>query len=245
MTTAGQPRAVAVIHARGGSKRIPLKNLRELNGKPLIAYPIELCRGCEWIERIVVSTDHDGIMEAALRFGAEVPFRRPADISEDVASELVTDHALRFLLDADGVLPDLAVTLTPATPLTRSSRLDEAYAKLRAHPEWDCVTSVRSAAEHPEWMLVIDPSTGEARTLLGNPLDGEYNVSQNLRAVHYPAGAFWINRTSSFLRRPSLYGDRWGAVVLDGDEAVDIDYPDDLRRAELLTHGIARKEVNL
>lgn len=229
-------RATAIIHARGGSKRIPLKNLRTLAGKPLLAYPIELCRSCSWIDRVIVSTDDDRIMDAAQTFGAEVPFRRPPDISEDVPSELVTEHALRFLLDAGGELPELAVTLTPATPFTSAARLDEARDLLLAHPEWDAVTTVRPADEHPEWMVRIDDA-GEARTLLGNPLDGEYNVSQNLTPVHYPCGAFWINRTDAFLQRPSLYGERWGAVVLRNAEALDIDEPADLERAEALLRG--------
>jgi CMP-N-acetylneuraminic acid synthetase len=227
---------MAIIHARGGSKRIPLKNLRTLAGKPLLAYPIELCRSCSWIDRIIVSTDDDRIMDTARALGAEVPFRRPPDISEDVPSELVTEHALRFLLDADGELPELAVTLTPATPFTSAARLDEARDLLLAHPEWDAVTTVRLAAEHPEWMVRIDDA-GEAKTLLGNPLDGEYNVSQNLAPVNYPCGAFWINRTDAFLRRPILYGERWGAVVLRDAEALDIDEPADLERAEALLHG--------
>ena len=237
--TAIRPAALAIIHARGGSRRLPLKNLQSLDGKPLVAYPIELCRRCDWIDRIIVSTDHDGIMEAARQFGAEVPFRRPADISEDVPSELVTEHALRFLLDAEGSIPELSVTLTPATPLLGVERLDDAFELLLARPEWDSVTAVRRAAEHPEWMLLLDESTGQARTLLGNTLDGEYNVSQNLQAVHYPSGAFWINRTETFLRRPSMYGERWGAIVLDADEALDIDYPDDLVRAEALVRARA------
>jgi CMP-N,N'-diacetyllegionaminic acid synthase len=232
--TGTQAGAVAIVHARGGSRRIPLKNLRELDGKPLVAYPIELCLGCDWIDRVIVSTDHDGIAEAARQHGAEVPFRRPADISADVPSELVTEHALRYLEAEERVVPELAVTLTPATPLLRAEHLDEAVALLRDRPEWDAVTGVRRAAEHPEWMLYLDETSGEALTVLGNSLDGEFNVSQNLPPVHYPTGAFWINRTASFLRRPSLYGERWGAIVLDADEAVDIDEPDDLVRAEAL-----------
>lgn len=228
--------AVAIVHARGGSVRIPLKNLRELNGKPLLAYPIELCRRCDWIDRIIVSTDDDRIMEVARECGAETPFRRPADLSADVPSELVTEHALRFLLEERGAIPELVVTLTPATPLTPTARLEEAYHLLLEHPEWGAVTAVRKAHEHPEWMIRLEDN-GEARTVLGNPLDGGYNVSQNLAPTHYPCGAFWINRTSAFLERPSLYGDRWGAVVLDEQEAVDIDVPEDLVRAEALYQG--------
>jgi CMP-N-acetylneuraminic acid synthetase len=228
--------AIAVVHARGGSVRIPLKNLHKLNGRPLLAYPIDLCRACEWIGRVVVSSDDDRIINAARDLGAEVPFRRPADISEDVPSELVTEHALRFLLEREGSIPEIVVSITPATPLTRPERLDEAYRLLLSHPEWDSVTAVRAANEHPEWMVRLDGS-GEARTVLGNPLDGGYNVSQNLPPVHYPCGAFWINRTDTFLRRPSLYGERWGAVVLRAEEAVDIDVPEDLARAETLARS--------
>jgi len=229
------PRAVAIIHARGGSKRIPQKNLQELNGKPLLAYPIALCRACEWIDRIIVSSDDDRIMEVARGLGAEVPFRRPAEISSDVPSELVTEHALRFLLDVEGALPELTVTLTPATPFTPSTKLDEAYDLLLAHVEWDGITTLRTATEHPEWMIVLDES-GEGRTLLGNSLDGPSNVSQNLAPVHYPCGAFWINHTDEFLRHPSLYGRRWGAVILQPEDSVDIDEPADLERARALAH---------
>jgi CMP-N-acetylneuraminic acid synthetase len=81
---------VAIIHARGGSKRIPLKNIQVLGGKPLLAYPIELAKALQDIDRVIVSTDHPKIREIALEHGAEVPFVRPADISEDVPSELVT-----------------------------------------------------------------------------------------------------------------------------------------------------------
>lgn len=224
--------AIAIIHARGGSKRIPLKNLRVVGGKPLIAYPIDLCKRCSWIDRIIVTTDHDGIMEAAKKFGADVPFRRPGDISEDVPSELVTMHALRFLQEQEGKLPEYAVTLTPATPLTRPAQLDEAFELLQRNPEWDSVTTIRRAIEHPEWMLKRDAQTGEVVTLLGNSLDGEYNVSQNLKPYYYPGGAFWINRVPNFVAKNSLYGERWGAIILGPEDSIDIDWPADLAAAD-------------
>jgi CMP-N-acetylneuraminic acid synthetase len=223
---------VAIIHARGGSKRIPLKNLHVLGGKPLIDYPIDLCKRCGWIDRVIVSTDHDGIMEAARSRGVEVPFRRPADISEDVPSELVTLHALEFIQSETGVLPEYAVTLTPATPLTMAKHLNEAFDLLNANSAWDSVTTIRKAAEHPEWMLKREAKTGEVTTLLGNSLDGEYNVSQNLKPYYYPSGAFWINRVTSFMRKHSMYGDRWGAIIMGPEESVDIDWPADLIEAD-------------
>ena len=77
---------IGVIHARGGSKRIPLKNIKLLAGRPLIAWCIEAARGARTLDRVIVSTDHDGIAEAARAVGAEVPFRRPPALAEDVPS---------------------------------------------------------------------------------------------------------------------------------------------------------------
>jgi CMP-N-acetylneuraminic acid synthetase len=221
---------LALIHARGGSKRIPLKNIQEVGGKPLLAYPILLARAVAGVTRVVVSTDHPGIREVALAYGAEVPFVRPAEISEDVPSELVTEHALRHLIATESWQPEVCITLTPATPFTRPADVERGLDLLRKHPEWDSVVTVRRATEFPQWM--IDYEAGKlCRTLLGNPLDGEYNVSQNLRRYHYPLGAFFINRVAPFLARPSMYGRSWGAIELSAADHIDIDEPADLDHA--------------
>lgn len=222
---------VAIIHARGGSKRVPLKNLAQVGGKPLLAYPIELCKASKFISRIILSTDHDGIMETGKKWGAEVPFRRPADISEDVPSELVTLHALQTLKEKEGTWPDIAVTLTPATPFTRIEDLDKGIHMLIENNSWDAVVTVRPALEHPEWMMWLDAKKGTFSTVLGNSLDGKYNVSQNLRPAYYPAGSFFINRVSAFMQQKSLYGKIFGAVLLSQNE-IDIDTPEDLIRAQ-------------
>lgn len=222
---------VAIIHARGGSKRIPLKNLKLLGGKQLIQYPIELAKALPEIDRVIVSTDHAGIREASLAAGAEVPFVRPADISEDVPSEQVTDHALRWLRDNEGYSPELALTLTPANPLTRPEDVRKGIEMLAAHPHWDSVITIRKAAEFPQWMIDLH-ADGSGQTLLGNSFDGEYNVSQNLKRYFYPFGAFFINRVEPFLRAPSMYGKTWGCVELSPADHVDIDYPEDLVEAE-------------
>jgi CMP-N-acetylneuraminic acid synthetase len=222
---------VAIIHARGGSKRLPRKNVCLLGGKPLLAYPIGLCREAPFIDRIIVSTDDDEIMAVARDYGAEIPFRRPANISEDVPSEFVTEHALKFLRD-EGRMPDFAVTLTPATPFTKLEDLSAAFQMLMQHPDWDSVTAVRSATEHPEWILREDPESGRMGTIFGNPLDGKYNVSQNLDQFYYPTGAFWINRAANFLAKPSLYGNKWGAIRIETESALDIDTADQLHFAQ-------------
>jgi CMP-N-acetylneuraminic acid synthetase len=227
---------VAVIHARGGSKRIPLKNIKLLGGLPLIAYPIKLCKSIPAISRVIVSTDHPEIARVSKEFGAEVPFVRPADISEDVASEMVQEHAIRWLID-NGDRPDCTLTLTPATPFTKRTDVEKAISLLESHPQWDSVITVRKAKEFPQWMIDLS-SDGSGKTLLGNSFDGEYNVSQNLKKYYYPMGAFFLNRVSSFLQKPSMYGNSWGCVELDPRAHVDIDDPEDLEEANrILSSG--------
>ncbi|MFC1822874.1 cytidylyltransferase domain-containing protein [Thermodesulfobacteriota bacterium] len=222
---------VAIIHARGGSKRIPLKNIQMLGGKPLLAYPIELVKGDSKIDRVIVTTDNPKIEGTALTYGAEVPFKRPADISEDVPSELVTEHALKYLVEEEKYRPDIAVTLTPATPFTRLEDLREGIQLLLEHPEWDSVVTVRKANEFPQWMIDYEPGK-PCKTLMGNPLNGEYNVSQNLKRYYYPVGAFFVNRVEAFLKKPCLYGENWGAIELDAERHIDIDEPEELERAK-------------
>lgn len=224
---------VAIIHARGGSKRIHLKNIQILGGKPLIYYPIALARSVDRIDRIIVSTDHPEISQNALKFGAEVPFVRPKSISEDVPSELVTEHALKYLIDEESYYPEIAVTLTPTTPFTSSDDVNRGLDLLFEHPGWDSVVTVRKAEEFPQWMIEYEPGK-RCRTVLGNALDGEYNVSQNLKRYYYPLGALFINRVKKFMQNPSMYGDVWGALELNLEQHVDIDEPVDMERAQLM-----------
>ena len=222
---------VAIILARGGSKRIPLKNIKHIGNKPLIYYPIALAKKIKEIDRVIVSTDHPEISKVAVKLGAEVPFQRPANISEDVASELVTEHALRYLIDKENYEPDIVITLTPATPFTQQADLKKGIELLIQHPEWDSVTTVRKATESPHWMIDM-AADHSCKTILGNVLDGEYNVSQNLKQFYYPMGAFFINRVDRFLKNPSLYGKAWGAIELSSEKHIDIDTPEEFEMAK-------------
>ena len=130
---------VAVIPARGGSRGIPLKNLREVAGKPLI----EACLAAEPVDRTVVSTDHEGIAQVAREFGAEVPFMRPKELAGDeVTLDPVIYHAVTTLEAQDGRHIDIVLTVQPTRPLLKATTIDGAVRAL-LDGGWDSVTSVR------------------------------------------------------------------------------------------------------
>ncbi len=93
----GESSVIGVIHARGGSRRIPLKNIKPIGGRPLISYMIRAALASERLRRVIVSTDHPEIMKISLECGAEVPFVRPAKLAEDCPSEWVTRHEVEFI----------------------------------------------------------------------------------------------------------------------------------------------------
>lgn len=231
------PVAVGIIHARGGSRRVPLKNLKPLGGKPLVAWIIEAARAARALSRVIMSTDHDEIARVALEYGAEVPFRRPPDLSEDVPSEQVTQHAIRFL-DESGYRIDVAVTLQPTTPFTSGADIDACVEKLIATGA-DSVITVGPARERPEWMMRL----GERDRLI--PLQGwwrgEQGVSQSLPSLYLPNGGVYATRRDVLMIQDRIIGEDTRAVVMPMERSVDIDEAVDFVIAEAILAGRSQK----
>lgn len=142
-------RFLGIVPARGGSKSVPRKNLHPLLGRPLIAWTIESAAAAKSLDRLIVSTDDPEIAEAGRRWGAEVPFLRPAALAADDTPDLpVFQHALRALREADGYVPDAVVHLRPTQPLRTAAEIDRAV-ELWRRSGADCVKSVRPVDEHP------------------------------------------------------------------------------------------------
>jgi len=142
-------RVLGIVPARGGSKSVPRKNLHPLLGRPLIAWTIASATRAKSLDRLIVSTDDPEVAEAGRRWGAEVPFLRPAELAADDTPDLpVFQHALRALRAADGYVPDAVVHLRPTQPLRTAEEIDGAVALWRRSGA-DCVKSVRPVGEHP------------------------------------------------------------------------------------------------
>jgi CMP-N,N'-diacetyllegionaminic acid synthase len=230
--------AVAIVHARGGSRRVPLKNVKELGGKPLIAWCIEAAKGSR-LDRVIVSTDHDGIAEAAKRAGADVPFKRPADISEDVASELVTQHGIRMHEEETGKRVDLCVTIQPTTPFVRASDINALLDLMERHPEFDSALTVGPVHHRPEWMY-RRAENGGLTSYKGILVQGEMGVTQSLEPLFHPNGATYVTRRDVLFGKSLVIGERAAGWVMSRLRSVDIDDPIDFLVAEVVARELAR-----
>ena len=223
-------RIVGVVHARGGSKRIPRKNLKLLNGKPLVSYIIQTALNARCLDRLIVSTDDHEIARVAKDYGAEIPFMRPADLAEDVPSEIVTQHAIRFVEEQDGVPVDIALTFQPTTPLCRSEDV-KACVDAITNSDAESVFTATPIHERPEWMFSKDEK-GWDRPFLGTVLRGEMGVSQALPLLYIPNGAVYATRREVLFEQNLLIGARTRMVIMPRELSVDIDDPIDFVVAE-------------
>ena len=226
--------ALGLIPARGGSKGVPRKNLRELAGKPLVAWTIETALRCDGIERLVVSTDDEEIASVCRDLGAEVPFRRPADLARDESPDLpVYEHALDWLAREEGYRPAAVVWLRPTAPL-RTVEDIEAVLEMLEETGCDSVRSVCRAEHHPAWMRTLEGD--RLRPLLDG--DGaNYHQRQALPPVYRLNGAVDAVRSASVGSGPELFGGDVRGYVMPAERSVDLDTMLDFALAERLLEG--------
>jgi len=231
---------LALIQARGGSKSIPRKNIRLFAGHPLIAYSIAAGLASELVSRVIVSTDDEEIAAIARGYGAQTPFMRPVELSQDDTADLpVFQHALEWLAENEGRSPEIVVQLRPTSPFRRLSHIDQAISRLLEHPEADSVRTVCIPFQNPFKMWRIGPD-GFMQPLLGAPVLGAeypepYNMPrQLLPEVFWQTGYVDVVWSDTILHKASMTGERILPLVIDPSEWIDIDSPDDWRRAERL-----------
>lgn len=227
-----EPRILAVITARGGSKRVPGKNVRPIAGKPLLAWTIEAALGCrERLHALVLSTDDAEIANVGRQFGAEVPFLRPADLSGDTAGSLaVAQHATRFVEARDGVRMDWVLLLQPTSPLRTSGDIEAAIDRAAAGV-CDSVVAVTEMPVHPVFSKKIDAEGLLQPFLLEEP-EGLRRQDAGPPAF-IRNGAIYLTRRDVLMEQSSIYGRRIWPCVMPAERSVDIDTEIDFRLAEL------------
>jgi len=226
---------LALIPARGGSKSIPRKNIRPFAGHPLIAYSIAAAQAAETVTRVVVSTDDPQIAEISRHYGAEAPFLRPAEYAQDSTPDLpVFQHALNWLAEHESYCPEMVVQLRPTSPFRRVWHIDQAVYRLQERREADSARTVCLPFQNPFKMWRID-GDGFLRPLLQIDVPEPYNLPrQSLPEVYWQTGYVDAAWTDTILEKNSMTGERILPVVIDASDWIDIDSPDDWRRAERL-----------
>ena len=219
---------VAIIPARGGSKRIPRKNVRPFCGKPMIAWPIETALQSGFFDAVVVSTDDEEIAAVAKSLGAEVPFMRPPELSDDQTATMpVIAHAIRWWEENRGAL-EYCCCVYATAPFLQPDYLRKGLDILRQKPEAEFAFSVTSYAFPILRALRI---TESGRVEMFWP-QNELQRSQDLPEAWHDAGQFYWGRRDAFLGQSGFFTARSYPVVLPRHLVQDIDTPEDWDLAE-------------
>ncbi len=231
---------LALIPARGGSKGIPRKNIKDFAGYPLIAWSIAAGLQAKSISRVIVSTDDEEIAAVAREYGAETPFMRPSELAQDRTTDLpVFEHALKWLEDIEGYKPEIVVQLRPTSPIRPGNLVDQAVSSLVEHSDADSVRGVVPAAQNPHKMWRFNGHDSPMNPLLH--VDGiaePYNAPrQILPPVYWQTGHIDAIRTSTISRKHSLTGDVVYPLVIDPRYTVDIDTLADWERYQTVVYS--------
>ena len=219
---------LAVIPARGQSKRIPRKNLCDVAGRPLIAWSIEEAKQVPEISRLIVSTDDEEIAQVSREWGAEVPFVRPPGLATDHATSFeVVDHALRWCTESGGRQPELVLLLQPTSPLRTAADIRGAIA-LQRRTGANGVVSVQHAEHRPWWFRTI-ASDGELQ-----PWRGLTAANDDGQPLYLFNGCIYLVRSEVFLTERTFVPHTTQAFVMPAERSLDIDVPPDLKIADLL-----------
>ncbi len=227
---------LALIPARGGSKGIPRKNIRNFAGYPLIAWSIAAAKQSKSVTRVIVSTDDEEIAAVARQFGAETPFLRPAEFAQDNTTDLpVFVHALKWLDEHEGYKPDVVVQLRPTSPIRPRGLVDKAIEILLAHPAADSVRGVVSAGQNPHKMWRLTDENTPMKNLLDvDGIDEPYNAPrQILPPIYWQTGHIDAIRAATILNG-SMSGKNIYPLIIDSRFTVDIDNLQDWARYEHL-----------
>lgn len=223
---------IAFIPARGGSKGVPGKNIKEICGKPLIAWTIEAAKKAKGIDRVIVTTDDEAIAAVAREYGAEVPFMRPAELSSDTASAIdVYLHATEFVMNETGEKLEKFMVLLPTVPLRTEKHIEEAIAQFEA----DKATTLISFAEAEvpaSWYHVTDENGRVHNAGFGTGVT--MSNRQNNETYIVPNGAIYILDYDLLKNKRTYYCDNTVAYIMNREDSIDIDYPIDFEFAKCL-----------
>lgn len=229
---------LAIIPARGGSKGLPRKNVLPLLGEPLIAYTIKEAKKSKYITRIIVTTDDDEIAGISLKYGAEVPFRRPKELAGDnTSTNDVIEHVLNVIVKEEEKLPDIICLLQCTSPLRTVSDIDSTIEKM-LKTNSDSAVAVCEVESNPYWTNIFE---GERLEYF---LEEGKNITrrQDLPKIYEINGAVYVARTESFKKYKTLETPNMTGYVMEKEKSIDIDTLIDFKMAEFILINKNEKE---
>lgn len=227
---------VAMIPARGGSKRIPRKNIKSFLGKPIIAYSIEAAKAAGCFDKIIVSTDDEEIAAVARKYGAETPFIRPENISDDYATTVdVINHSINWFLTNNVSVENICCIYATA-PFVEAVDLQQGLSALQ-DSGFSFAFSATSYAFPIQRAIKVDES-GAVEMFHSEYLNTR---SQDLEEAYHDAGQFYWGRAQAFLDRKPIFSPEAFAVQLPRKRVQDIDTPEDWEAAEIAFKLLAEK----
>lgn len=222
-------KVLALIPARSGSKSIRHKNIRMINGSPLISFSIQHALASKFINRTIVSTDSRRYAHMALTYGAEVPFLRPKSISGDTATDLeVFRHTLSYLKKTESYIPDICVHLRPTCPIRELGDIDIMIQMLMDNPDADSIRSVSKVAYTPFKMWFFRAGNELTPAIPSQDFTEAYNMPrQSLPQAYIQNACIDVVRTLTITGKGSMTGDRILGYKMS--HFWDIDTPEELK----------------
>ncbi len=228
---------LGIIPARGGSKGVPFKNIKDLNGKPLLQYTAEVALKSKKLSRVILSSDNKKIIDVAKSIGLDVPFVRPVNLSQDKSPTLpVILHALNFLDEIHSEEYDAVCLLQVTTPFRTVSFLDTAIEKFINSGSDSLISTQKVPHEYnPHWVFMKDPdenlkiSTGDPEII---------SRRQELPEAYHRDGSIYITKVEVLQKQESLYGNTICNIESDPDTYVNIDTEKDWVKAEQIAKNL-------
>lgn len=222
-------RVLGIITARGGSKSIPRKNIKELAGKPLIAYTILAARASKLLTRCIVSTDDEEIASISKQYGGDVPFLRPAEISGDKSTSIeAVQHALRWLQENSGEEYDAVLILQPTSPLRTTEDIDGCIQKMIDTNADSVMGMVELTDFAPKKLKKIE---NDIILPLFEEEGGQSSMRQDLGKVYKRNAALYLTRIE-WIKQGNLFGNISRPFVMPEERSVDINKPVDFEITE-------------
>src|SRR3989338_8980455 len=228
---------LGLVTARGGSKRVPRKNIKEFCGKPLLAWTIEVGKASGVFDRFVLSTEDSEIAEVGKQYGIEVPFTRPTELASDTAGSFcVVKHAIEWLRDNEKYEAPWIILLEPSSPGRQVFHLQEIVKLLDERTDFDSLVGVSETPGHFSFLKQLTPDQNGILTRVGDGaiLRNLIHRNQDVPKSYFINSAVYAFKTANlFDGNNSLWGDSTYGYVMDSKYALDIDTPEDWLVAEI------------